>query len=50
MGMQTNPRDGWIRFGHAWREVGTAETGSRPEIAPARAAFEAARVRQSRGR
>ncbi|MGC8468518.1 MAG: 3D-(3,5/4)-trihydroxycyclohexane-1,2-dione acylhydrolase (decyclizing) [Acetobacteraceae bacterium] len=47
--MRIDPFEGWTERGHAWWEVGTAETSARPEVSAARAALEAGRVRQRRG-
>lgn len=47
--MRLDPHEGWTERGHAWWEVGTAETSPRPEIARARAEVESGRARQRQG-
>lgn len=47
--MRLDPHEGWTERGHAWWEVGTAETSPRPDIARARAEVESGRARQRQG-
>jgi 3D-(3,5/4)-trihydroxycyclohexane-1,2-dione acylhydrolase (decyclizing) len=47
--MQVDPYDGWTEQGHAWWEVGTAQSSPRPGVTAARAEIEAGRAAQRAG-
>jgi 3D-(3,5/4)-trihydroxycyclohexane-1,2-dione acylhydrolase (decyclizing) len=47
--MQVDAHDGWTNQGHAWWEVGTPETSTRPEITAKHAEIEAGRATQRQG-
>ncbi|GLS86779.1 3D-(3,5/4)-trihydroxycyclohexane-1,2-dione acylhydrolase (decyclizing) [Cypionkella aquatica] len=44
--MRVDPHDGWTEQGHAWWEIGTAQTSPRTSITDARAQIEAGRSQQ----